>query len=48
MQNTIGSSVAATKISAVNLSGISKVAINNAWRVQNDFDLVMYPQDFLS
>lgn len=42
----VGSSPSATEISDMPLEDCFKIAINNAWRIRKDFDVLVHPSDF--
>ncbi|MBK3402797.1 hypothetical protein H0176_28835 [Methylorubrum populi] len=42
----IGSGPSALDVSRKDLAGIRTAAINNAWRVRNDFNYLLFPSDF--
>ena len=43
----VGSAPDALRIKSFDLSAFTScVAINNAWRLKNDWDFVIYPEDF--
>ena len=41
-----GSAPEAAALADVDLDGLVRVAINNAWRIRSDFDYVVFPRNF--
>lgn len=41
----VGSAPSAIRVQSENLEGVTRVAINNAWRLREDFDFVVCPND---